>query len=150
MAVDKDLVPLFDFVGSEKDLEEYILEEIETISENCKWGGIKSIEQQYRIPFGNTHLITDLMLFHDNGTATIIEVKGLSRNKNSILGGVMQLLSYGMKIEAITGYKPRLVLVAPEINPDVGMVIAHYNLPISLMMVDGDRVVYLNDLKDAV
>jgi len=143
MILEKDLIPNYKFIGKEADLETYILENINDISEGCGWGSINRIENQFRINFGKSHLIIDIMLWHKDGTGTCIELKTGGHNRNDLLTGISQLLSYGYKTKFTLKKRPRLVLITPQIEREVNSVIKEYNLPIDMLMVDGDRCIYL-------
>lgn len=141
----KDLIPQYDFIGKEKDLEDYILENINEISNNCKWGDILRIERQFQVPIAQGKVIIDIMIWHKDGTGTAIEVKRSKTNRNDILAGIGQCLSYALKLESALDNAPRLVIAAPVINDDLYRIVNKFKLPINLLMVDGHRCIYLGN-----
>lgn len=145
MATESIFDPTYDFIGKESDVEDHIIENLDDISKYSKWGEISRVEKQWVMPFGKTFIKADIMIWHNDGTGTVIEVKRTKTNKNDIISGISQLMSYGYKMKTMLGAMPRMVLAAPTINEDVADVIKEFNLPIELMMIDGDRVVYLKN-----
>ena len=143
MITEKDLIPTYEFKGKEKDLEQHFLDNIYDISKMCGWGDIIRFENQFRINFGKNCIILDVMIWHKDGTGTCIEIKTGKHNRNDLLTGVSQLLSYGYKTKFSLGKRPRLVLITPQIEREVNGVIKEYNLPIDMLMIDADRCVYL-------
>lgn len=143
MNTEIDLKPKYEFKGKETDLEQHVLDNIYDISDSCGWGEISRIENQFRIKFGKNHLILDIMIWHKDGSGTCIEIKTGKNNRNDLLTGVSQLLSYGYKTKLSLTKKPRLVLISPQIEKEVNNVIKEYNLPINMLMIDADRCIYL-------
>jgi hypothetical protein len=138
-----DLIPAFQFVGTEKDIEAHIVDNIEDISLRCGWGGVKKFKAQLTIRGKSTHYRPDLMIWHPDGSGTVIEVKSTTKSKQLLLSSVSQILQYGLIIEKTLGAMPRLVIAANEISEDVYDCIKAYRLPINMLMVDGDRCIYL-------
>tara|TARA_R100000951_G_scaffold79159_1_gene67155 strand:- start:296 stop:763 length:468 start_codon:yes stop_codon:yes gene_type:complete len=141
--LDVILLNRYHFKGKEKDIENHILENINDISNQCGWGVIQRVKSQYVVPFGNGRLIADIMVWHKDGTGTCIEVKSGKHNRNDLLNAISQSLSYGYKLKSMLGNYPRLVIAAPKIEEEIYNVVAEYKLPINMLMVDGDRCVYL-------
>lgn len=138
------LQPNFNFQGKEKDIEDHILENIHDIANNCLWGDIIRVERQFMIPISTGgKIIADIMVWHADGTGTAIEVKRTKTNRNDLLTAIGQSLFYGLKMEQSLGHIARMVVAAPEINKDLHDVIIRFKLPICLLMVDGDRCIYL-------
>ena len=148
-ASDNVFLPTHSFNGSEKDIEEYILENINQISEECGWGEIERVETQYTVkcPLKESkqrRIRLDIFIWHKDGSGTIIEVKSIKKGyRTDALSAVSQSLHYGCVIENMLGCLPRLVVAANEISDDIYDTIKRFNLPICLLMVDGDRCVYL-------
>ena len=138
-----DLKPAFQFIGTEKDIESHIVDNIEDISAGCGWGVVKSLKTQFTIRSKSTFYRPDVMIWHSDGSGTVIEVKSTISNRQSLLSSVSQVLQYGTIIEKKLGAMPRLVIAANEISDDVYDCIKAYKLPINMLMVDGDRCVYL-------
>jgi hypothetical protein len=148
-AYDNIFIPTYNFDGSEKDIEEHILENIESISKECGWGDVQRVETQYVIKCPSTEkrqkkIRIDIFVWHTDGSGTVIEVKSVkNKNRTDSLTAVSQSLHYGYVVEAFLGHLPRIVVAANEISGDVYETIKRFNLPICLLMVDGDRCVYL-------
>jgi len=133
----------FKFLGKEKDLESYILENIHDIALNCNWGEIEKVESQKSIKTKNGRIQVDILIYHKNGTATLIEVKQSRTNKNSTLSAIGQLFYYSTVIKSWCENKPRLVIVSDQILPELYETVKDNNLLISSLMIDGDRCIYL-------
>lgn len=143
--LEQELKPKYIFTEKEIELQNHIVENINDIAENCFWGKITRIETQYVIPKVNGRIIADIMLWHEDGTGTVIEVKRSNTNRNVILTAISQSLFYGMLMESSLKNMPRLVIAMPKINADVYNLIKKFNLPINLLMVDNDRCIYLGN-----
>jgi RecB family endonuclease NucS len=140
---EEDLISQFQFVGKEKDLEDYILDNIDLISEKCGWGKVANVDRQRTIRFGKSRIIIDLLVVHEDNTSTIIEVKKSSGNRNDIIGGIGQVLFYSTMLETLIHVNSRLVIISSEFSLLVNSTINKFQLPIDLIMVDGDRCIYL-------
>ena len=139
----KELIPQYKFIGKEKDIESHILDNIKDISIHCSWGKVKKVERQYIIGTYKGHIIVDIMIWHNDGTGTAIEVKTGKTNRNDGFAAIGQCLYYGIKMQRSLKEMPRMVIAMPEINYDIYEIINYFKLPISLLMVDGDRCIYL-------
>ena len=133
----------FEFKGKEKDLELYVMENIHDISLNRNWGNIVNVESQFPVNLTKGRIFADVMLWHENGSGTVIEIKRSNTNRNDVLTAISQLLFYGQRLEEKWGAMPRLVVCCPEISMDSYDVIKRFNLPINILMIDGDRCLYL-------
>ncbi len=142
---DLELNPQYSFIGKEKDIETHILENISDISACCMWGDVKRVERQYPITISGGRIFVDIMLWHTDGTGTAIEVKRSKTNRNDLLTAIGQSLFYGYKMEKSLNNMARLVIAAPVINKDLYEVVKRFKLPINLLMVDGDRCIYLGN-----
>lgn len=77
----------------------------------AEWGlpPISRWEPEYRFPRGRA----DLVLFHDDGSVTVVEVKDAGDDRH-ILSGVGQLSLYAMQVRmALPDAKVRRILAAP-------------------------------------
>jgi RecB family endonuclease NucS len=128
---------------SEKEHEDFLLDNIDYISECCLWGEIVRIERQFRITLSQGCVIADIMLWHKDGTGTCIEVKTGKNNRNDDLMGLSQLLFYGFIMENSLQNMPRLVLATPTIKGEIFAVIQKYNLPISILNYSENKCIYL-------
>ena len=134
----------YDFVGRERDLEAHIVENIHDIASACGWGDIIRIEEQFTVQLVGQRVIADVMLWHSDGTGTLIECKTGKTNRNDLLMGIGQVLFYGANLQAALGCMPRLVIASPYISPYVNDTIRTFNLPICLLGVDGDQCTYIS------
>jgi hypothetical protein len=139
------LKPKYIFTEKEIELQKHIIDNINDIAENCMWGEIDKIKEQYVVSKPNGRLIADIMIWHKDGTGTVIEVKRSSTNRNDILTAISQCLFYGAIMESALKVMPRLVIATPKIDTDTYNVIKRFNLPINLLMVDFDRCIYLGN-----
>lgn len=140
----KHFEPNYEFMGDENALEKHVLDNLEIICKGCSWPQIKAVERQFRIKSGDTTAIIDIFVLHEDNSVTIIECKKTKTNRNDIVGAIGQVLFYSSIIEHVHKRKSRLVIASPQINPIVHSTISKYKLPIDLMMVDGDRCIYLS------
>ncbi|MDO6389014.1 hypothetical protein Q4E40_02660 [Pontibacter sp. BT731] len=140
----EDLMPQYTFLGKEKDLESHVLDNIHDIAKYCKWGVIKRIERQYMLKLASGHVIADIMLWHEDGTGTLIECKTGKNNRNDLIGAIGQVLFYGATFKALLGNMPRLVIAAPELKPELQATIQGFSLPIELILIDGSRCIHLS------
>jgi hypothetical protein len=131
------------FTGSENDLELNIIDDLQEISDNCKWGEIIRYQQQFTLKYKKGRIVTDIFIWHKDGTGTLIEVKKNKTNRNDLLTAISQILFYGNIIERKLKFKPRFVIAINELNEDIYDLINEYNLPINLLMYDKNRCVYL-------
>jgi RecB family endonuclease NucS len=143
--LEEALKPKYIFTEKEIELQNHIIENINDIAENCMWGEIERFKQQYAISKVNGRLIADIMIWHKDGTGTVIEVKRSSTNRNDILTAISQCLFYGTIMESALKVMPRLVIATPKIDTDTYNVIKRFNLPINLLMVDFNRCIYLGN-----
>lgn len=134
----------YDFIGRERDLEMHILENIHDIAAECGWGEICKVKQQFTVRLVGYHIVIDIMLWHPDGSGTLIECKTNNTNRNDLLTGIGQVLFYGTNLPLRLGTMPRLVIASPVISPFVRATIKEFGLPISLLGVDGDRCTYLS------
>jgi hypothetical protein len=141
---DIDITPQYKFEGKEKDVEDHIISNIHEISENCMWGEIKRIETQFVIPLKNSKIRADIMIWHTDGTGTVIEVKKSETHRSQNLSAIGQALFYGRVMEKTLTKMPRMVVASNEISRELYDVIHRFKLPINLLMVDNDRFIYLS------
>jgi RecB family endonuclease NucS len=132
-----------EILKSEKIYEQHLLANIDYASEMCKWGKIKRIENQFVINLKKGRIISDVMIWHEDGTGTCIEIKTSKNNRNDDLTGLSQLMLYGDVMEKTLTKMPRLVLVLPKIKPELYSVIKRFNLPINLLELTEDKCTYL-------
>ncbi len=139
-----DFTARFNFVGSEKDFEFHLIDNLEDISKSCGWGEIKRRERQFTIRQDKSRVIADLMIWHTDGTGTIIECKKSNTNRNDVLAAIGQVLFYGAFVKSKMIHRPRLVIAAPSIPFTTYSVIQEFKLPINLLIVDGNKCTYLS------
>ena len=84
---------------SEKIYEQHLLKNIDYINKMCGWGKIKRIENQFVINLKKGRIITDVMIWHEDGSGTSIEIKTSKNNRNDDLTGLSQLMLYGYVME---------------------------------------------------
>lgn len=133
----------FVFSSTEKDFHQHILENIHDIAKDAGWGDVLRCENEFRIPCIGGYAVVDIMVWHTDGSGTIIECKKSHKDRTSELAGIGQLLFYGQKAEDALGHKPRLVYAHTELNLDILRLVSEYKLPIRCMEVCGDRVIII-------
>ena len=139
--------PVCDFVGSEKDIEQHLFDNIHEVISNCGLPEIARVEQQYTINLKHGRMIADIMIWHTDGTGTVIEVKKSQSQRTTILMAISQLLLYGIMIKDALGATPRMIVASERIDPELFVVVDTYKLPISFLMCDGDRFVFKPNVK---
>ena len=130
---------------SEKIYEQHLLKNIDYINKMCGWGKIKRIENQFVINLKKGRIIIDVMIWHEDGSGTSIEIKTSKNNRNDDLTGLSQLMLYGYVMEKTLTRMPRLVLVLPKIKPELWSLIKRFNLPINLLEFTEDKCIYLSN-----
>jgi len=133
----------YKFVGKESDLTAHIFENIHDIADNCKWGKIQRVEREFRIQRGGINIRADIMVWHEDGTATVIEAKTLLNNRNDGINAISQCLFYGSGVEHSLGNIPRLVIALPTIDPILVEVVRRFNLPIRFLIIDPEKAIYI-------
>jgi hypothetical protein len=132
----------YKFIESESVFKENVLECIHEISINSGWSEIVRLEQHYLIPTGKGKWgMIDFMLWHKNGTVTIMECKVKAISENNEFTAVGQLLLYASVLRR-GFYYPRLVICAPELSQSLYFTIKEFNLPIQLLQIDSDKITY--------
>lgn len=127
---------------SEKDIENHLIDNINEISNGCFWGDIKRHKSQYQLNGGVCSIICDVMIWHKDGSGTLIEVKKF-KSINYLLSSIGQIILYGELIHAHLGQYPRLVIACDHI-PELVKKIVKLNTPsIRLLELKGHRVEYI-------
>lgn len=127
---------------SEKEIESHIIDNIIEISNGCFWGGIKKWKSQYRIEGGTCSGICDIMIWHKDGSGTLVEVKKF-KSVNYLLSSIGQIILYGEIINANLGQLPRLVIACDHIPEIVKKIVKLHTPSIKLLELKGDRVEYI-------
>tara|TARA_R110000803_G_scaffold38148_1_gene82370 strand:+ start:228 stop:647 length:420 start_codon:yes stop_codon:yes gene_type:complete len=131
---------------SEKELEDFFIDNIHDLADHCKWGEIERIERQFVIPLKKGRIIADVMVWHKDGTGTCIEIKTGNNNRNDDLTAIGQLLFYGNIMEHSLGAMPRLILVSPSIKDESYTTVQRFNLPINFLGLTNDKCIYLSNV----
>lgn len=127
---------------SEKDIENHLIDNIHEISSGCFWGDIKRFKPQFQIGGIGCRAICDVMIWHNDGTGTVVEVKKY-KSLHHLISSIGQIILYGELIHAILGQYPRLVIACDHI-PQIVKHIVKLNTPsIKLLELNGNRVEYI-------
>lgn len=132
----------FDYIGAEKDFEQYVVENIDELAFYCGWGDVARVKTQFILPYKNGKPRCDVMVWHKDGTGTIIECKIGGRN-GWMLAAIGQCLFYREMCHFKLKEYPRIVLASNDISAEVYSVISSYKLPINLMQIDAGKVIYV-------
>lgn len=132
----------YDFHGSERDFEAHVADNLDDISKHCGWGEISHFKQQFTLKMGNERQCVDIMIWHKDGTGTLIECKTGKTNRHDVLTAMGQAMFYGTNIKYALGQMPRLVIASPKFSQHLWRTISTFELPINLLVIDGDRCVY--------
>lgn len=130
---------LFDFIGSEKDIQNHIVDNIQNICEKCFFGEVRKTQTNFKLKSSGNSGIYDILVYHKNGTGTLIEVKKYV-NDMYLLSAIGQILYYSELCKINLGEYPRLVIASNYIPDSVRAVIKSNKLPIRLLELDGDKV----------
>lgn len=140
MATKRDTI--YNFVGSESDITDYIVESIQEIADGCKWSEIDFVKREISLPSGTTkNNRCDLLLWHKDGTGTLIEVKKY-KDDNYMVGAIGQVLMYAELCLIKYGNYPRIVIASDYIPTVLKSIIKSNKLPIKTMQIDGEKVTY--------
>jgi len=134
----------FFFLGKEKDYEENFVENIFEICNLLKLPKIKKIERQKRYNISNFSIIIDVIVFHEDDTYSIFEIKCNNKypasQATSQTNAIGQLLLYSSCLTEIYGAQPRLFLVDQKINIRTMCTFSQYKLPITLLEFQKDKL----------
>lgn len=133
------------FIGKEKEYEAYLVNEMLDICEGLKLPPISDIKTQQRFDIGTFSIKPDIMVFHNNGTLSVFEVKcGNSRypsaGVSSQTQAIGQILLYKNVLEELRKDKVRMFLVDQKIYSRTICVFAQMKLPITLVEIQNGRV----------
>ncbi len=133
------------FTLSEREFEDYVLENLNRIASQSGWSTIRRVERQFRIPIaGSRYARVDIMVWHTDGTGTVIECKIPTTASTYELYSIGQLMLYASVIKTQMGQYPRLVMCAPSISPMYYRIVKEFNVPIHLLQIDNEECVYLS------
>ena len=132
---------LFSHIGNEKDIENHLIDNIDDISIGCFWGPVEKFQKQLRLDMKGFSPVCDLMIWHGDGTGTVVEVKKF-KNELSQSHAIGQILMYGEAIKLKLSEYPRLVICSDYISPIIKSIISAQKLPIKTLQLDGDKVTY--------
>lgn len=135
----------FEFIGSEKDFEEIIVENMGDLCRGLGLPGIRYISTQKRLNAGGFSIKPDIIVRHVDSSVTIFEVKKASSKYPGLaptnqMKAVGQLLLYGNVISSFTKVPVRLALIDNKIYYRTYCAFVGNKLPITLIDVQLDRV----------
>lgn len=136
-----------EFIGDEKKFEAHICLHLKEIFEAIGLSEIKLIKRQLIIK-RDAKCIFDIFVLHADGSISILEVKNSysTTKKGSIREqclAIGQLLLYKSMLESYEDLKKiRLFLVDNKIYPRTVSVIVSSSLPITLMQLNHDMVLF--------
>lgn len=133
----------YNFTGNELDIQKHIVENIKDICENCFFGDVDYCIENRKIQGKlKSGIIFDILVYHKNKTATLIEVKKYTSDMN-LLSAIGQLLYYAEILKITLDNYPRLIIASNFIPNSLRATIKANNLPIRLLEVDGDKVTFI-------
>ena len=135
----------YEYIGSEKDFEGMIYDNIREICAGLGLPEIIAVERQKSVKLDDIQIRMDIIVRHTDDTITIFEVKKVnSKNPQCAhyaqVNAIGQLLLYKFVVGMSTGCDVRLVLVDNKIYFRTRCVFAEEKLPITLMEVQRNRV----------
>lgn len=147
MDVIKELNKTIEFIfdGDEKGYEENIFEHLKEICEGLGLPRIISASRQVQIRFQGTQIIMDIVVRHEDESATIFEVKKINNKNphtstNEQVKAIGQMLLYKNIFEARTNAKTRVALITEKIYPRTMIVFSESKLPLTLIEFQKDKV----------
>ena len=143
--IDSDLTISDSTLKKESEYEEFFAHHINSLCDILGWGKPVRIKRQFVIPIESGRIMADAMIWHEDGTGTCIEIKTGNNNRNDDLTAIGQLLFYGKIMKSRLGNMPRLVLVRPEIKPEMWSIIKEFNLPLALLKFNEGQCIYLSN-----
>lgn len=135
----------FIFSGDEKAFEEHVVLHLDYICESLNLPEIEIATIQPQICMNSFICRPDIVLRHKDQTLTVIEVKKVNTKHPSTgafnqMAAIGQLLLYQNVIEAMTGGRPRLVLIDSKIFYRTYCAFLGNDLPIALLEFQKDRI----------
>ena len=135
----------YEFIGKEKDFEDYIFSNIDEICEGLGLPVIIAKDRQIMIHCDNFQIKPDILIRHIDGTMTVFEVKKVNEKYPSTstvnqMQAVGQLLLYQNVLEARICAPVRLALIDNKIHYRTLCAFAGNNLPITLVELQNDRI----------
>lgn len=135
----------WEFIGTEKEFEENVFENLEEICEGLGLPTVTIKERQRQIRFDGSQIIMDIVARHEDDSATIFEVKKASQKHPSTssylqMQGIGQLLLYKNLFKLRTNVTPRLVLIDNKIHRRTTWAFFDNEIPITLVELQKDRV----------
>lgn len=136
---------LYEFIGKEKDFEDYIYENIDEICGGLGLPAIIAKDRQRMIHCSNFQIKPDIMIRHIDGTMTVFEVKKANEKHPSTgtvnqMQAIGQLLLYRNVLETIIDAPVRLALIDNKIYYRTFCAFIGNNLPITLIELQNDRI----------
>jgi hypothetical protein len=134
-----------EFIGKEKDFEDYIYENMDEICEGLGLPGIFLKDRQRMIHCGNFQIKPDILVRHTDETMTIFEVKKANEKYPSTgtfnqVQAIGQLLLYRNVVESIIHAPVRLALIDNKIYYRTFCAFLGNELPITLIELQNDRI----------
>ena len=135
----------FLFIGKESDFEADIYENIEEICAALDLPPIVTAERQRLIRADGMQIKPDILIRHDDGTMTVLEVKKApakfpASGTMTQMAAVGQLLLYGNILEAIINAPVRLALIDTKIYYRTFCAFSGNRLPITLIEYQYNRL----------
>lgn len=133
------------FQGNEKKYESYILENIKEICDILKLPNIKEIKRQQRFNLDGFSIIPDIVIYHQDRTVSIFEVKcsnpkypsNITTEQTRAIG---QMLLYKNVLEEILKTQIRVYLIDQKIHKRTFFIFGNHKLPITLIEIQNDRI----------
>ncbi len=132
------------FIGKEKDFENYIVENIEEISQGLRLPPVVQVLNQKQFRFADTQIKIDIITAHLDDTITFYEVKKTNTKNKQVskteqCKAIGQILLYRNYLKEATEKEVRAVLVDEKIYKRTLLVFSEQKLPITLLEIQNDR-----------
>lgn len=136
-----------EFMGAEKGFQQYLIENlVEIMSFTGKT--IINVEEQKVLLFKDFKVILDIVIYWDDGSCSILEVKKYnnkypSTGANEQCRAIGQVLLYKNVFNAKYGIDPDIYIVDNKIFYRTYVCYKSFNLPVRFIEVQNDRVMVI-------
>lgn len=135
----------YEFIGKEKDFEDYIYENIEEICDGLGLPAILAKDRQRMIRCDNFQIKPDVIVRHIDGTMTVFELKKANEKYPATgtfnqMQAIGQLLLYRNVLENVIDAPVRLALIDNKIYYRTFCAFVGNDLPITLIELQNDRI----------
>lgn len=135
----------FFYIGQEKEFENYVYENMDSLCRGLGLPKAKRIKRQKRYDIGGFSIKPDIIVIHEDDTYSVFEIKctNMKHPGTSVTAqtyAIGQLLLYKSVLKQKYGASPRMFLVDTKIHMRTVCVFSETRLPMTLVEIQNDRV----------